>query len=187
MSMPTIHLTDQYFQPKIDLIQHLIQYSQNILLITAPAGGGKSAFAQFCLSHSTPQLKKHLLVITPTLSIETIMENIAKGFGMSWPQNGPLSSEAVQKIWTLFVDDAHLLSSDMLEALVRLVNFHQEPRRQLHLILLGEDKVVEQFSSNRITNLVGSYSTLIELGLPTYWSTTRIIINALHLLMQAEE
>lgn len=169
MSMPTIHLTDQYFQPKIDLIQHLIQYSQNILLITAPAGGGKSAFAQFCLSHSTPQLKKHLLVITPTLSIETIMENIAKGFGMSWPQNGPLSSEAVQKIWTLFVDDAHLLSSDMLEALVRLVNFHQEPRRQLHLILLGEDKVVEQFSSNRITNLVGSYSTLIELGLPTYW------------------
>lgn len=169
MSMPTVHLTEQYFQPKIDLIQHLIQYSQNILLITAPSGGGKSAFAQFCLSHSTPQLKKHLLMITPTLSIETMMESIAKGFGMSWPQNGPLSSEAVQKIWTLFVDDAHLLNADMLEALVRLVNFHQEPRRQLHLILLGEDKLIERFSSNRITNLVGSYSTLIELGLPVSW------------------
>ncbi len=169
MSMPTMHLAEQYFQPKIDLIQHLIQYSQNILLITAPARGGKTAFAHFCLAHPTPQLKKHLLVITATLSVETMMENIAKGFGMSWPQNGPLSSEAVQKIWTLFVEDAQLLSLDMLEALVRLVNFHQEPRRQLHLVLLGEDKLVDQFSQNRITNLVGSYSTVIELALPSNW------------------
>ncbi len=186
MSMPTIHLTEQYFQPKIDLIQHLIQYSQNILLITASKNGGKSAFAQFCFSQATPQLKKHLLVITPTLSIETMMENIAKGFGMSWPQNGPLSSEAVQKIWTLFVDDAHLLSPDMLEALVRLVNFHQEPRRQLHLILLGEDKLIEQFSSPRITNLVGSYSTLIELGLPTDWQKNISQIFSEPVLVKAE-
>lgn len=186
MSMPTVHLTEQYFQPKIDLIQHLIQYSQNILLITAPKVGGKSAFAQFCLSHSTPQLKKHLLTITPTLSIESMMENIAKGFGMSWPQSGPLSSEVVQKIWTLFVDDAHLLSHDMLEALVRLVNFHQEPRRQLHLILLGEDKLVEQFASNRITNLVGSYSTLIELGLPLDWQKNITQIFSEPVLVKAE-
>lgn len=169
MSMQMIHLIEQYFQPKIDLIQHLIQYSQNILLITAPAGGGKTAFAHFCLANASPQLKKHLLVITPELSVETMMENIAKGFGMSWPQNGPVSSEAVQKIWTLFVEDAHLLSPDMLESLIRLVNFHQEPRRQLHLVLLGEDSLVAQFSANRITNLVGNYSTVIELGLPSNW------------------
>lgn len=186
MSLPTIHLAEQYFQPKIDLIQHLIQYSQNILLITAPKGGGKTAFAHFCLAHSTPQLKKHLLVITQDLSVEKMMENIAKGFGMSWPQNGPLSSEVVQKIWTLFVEDAHLLSLDMLEALVRLVNFHQEPRRQLHLVLLGENKLVDQFSANRITNLVGSYSTVIELGLPVNWSQNSSQLFSQPVLINAE-
>jgi septal ring-binding cell division protein DamX len=186
MSLPTIHLAEQYFQPKIDLIQHLIQYSQNILLITAPKGGGKTAFAHFCLAHSTPQLKKHLLVITQDLSVEKMMENIAKGFGMSWPQNGPLSSEVVQKIWTLFVEDAHLLSLDMLEALVRLVNFHQEPRRQLHLVLLGESKLVDQFSANRITNLVGSYSTVIELGLPVNWAQNSSQLFSQPVLIKSE-
>lgn len=173
ISMPkpvsTIHLAEHYFQPKIDLIQHLIQYSQNILLILAPKKGGKTAFANFCLTHSTPELKKHFLLVTPDLSIESMMDNIANGFGMSWPPQEPSIHQAVQKIWTLFVDDAHLLSSDKLEALVRLVNFHQEPKRQLHLVLLGEDQLAQSFSSNRITHLVGSYSTIIELALPQNW------------------
>ncbi len=164
--MLTHHLAEHYFQPKIDLIEHLIQYSQNILLVTAKKGGGKTAFAHFCLAHKSPQLKKHLLSITPDISIENMMENIAKGFGMSWPQTGVASSDAVQKIWTLWIDDAQLLSLDKLEALIRLVNFHQEPRRQLHLVLLGDDKLVGQFLGHRITQLVGSYSTIIELDLP---------------------
>ena len=136
------------------------------MLVTAKKRGGKTAFAHFCLAHKSPQLKKHLLSITPDISIENMMENIAKGFGMSWPQTGVASSDAVQKIWTLWIDDAQLLSLDKLEALIRLVNFHQEPRRQLHLVLLGDDKLVGQFLGHRITQLVGSYSTIIELDLP---------------------
>ena len=50
--MLTHHLAEHYFQPKIDLIEHLIQYSQNILLVTAKKGGGKTAFAHFCLTFS---------------------------------------------------------------------------------------------------------------------------------------
>lgn len=165
-------LSEQYFQPKIDLIQHVIQYSQNIILITAAAGGGKTAFAHFCLNQDTPQLKKHLLIVTPTLSLESMMENIAEGFGMSWPKNSELVTEKVQKIWTLFVEDAHLLHVDMLEALVRLINFHQEPKKQLHLVLLGEEKLRDQFLKNTIINLVGNYSTVIELDLPKNWKNS---------------
>lgn len=171
MSMSSTQLIERYFEPKIDLIEHLIHYSQNILLVLAPQGGGKTVFADFCVDYPTPDLKKHLLEVSPSLSIEDMMEDIAKGFGMSWPSNdsAPQPNIAVQKIWTLFVDDAQLLTLDKLEALIRLVNFRQEPKRQLHLVLLGDDRLLTLFSADRIRHLAGSYSTIIELGLPRNW------------------
>ncbi len=149
------------------------QFSQNVLLIIAPHGGGKTTFLQHFLNKTTPALTKKSFTGLSQTTSEDILKKVALSFNISW--NGPHdlvnqvrtavaeNYSRTQTTWTLFVDDAHLLSNEQLQALVHLVNLDDEPRKQLRLVLLGEPSLELRLFSPEFTAVSHGKIYTIEL------------------------
>ena len=168
----TVFITPAW-QGQIELVTHLCQYSQNVLLVIAPLGGGKTTY----LSHLSTLLpvgtRQQILRADPALSSANWLNLIAEGFDV--PSQGiegtifnihTALEEAYdfnQAIWTLFVDDAHLLTNAQLQILLELVKFDVEPSKQLHLVLLGEPSLELRLFSPELADYVQGKLYTVEL------------------------
>lgn len=158
------------WQQHAELVTHLCQFSQNILLIIAPQGGGKTTFLQHCRKMSTSGLRKLVLTAKENQSAEALMQDILSGFELEWQgikmafqQVRTCVEEAAAKqiTWGLFIDDAHLLSNEQLKMLLHLMRFEAEPRKQLHLVFLGEPSLeLRLFSPEFASYLQGKLYTV---------------------------
>lgn len=136
------------WQQHADLLAHLCHFSQNILLVLGQAESGKSTFFENFLSAPGAGLKVCGLKANPEHTVEDILKEVATGFELNWENAASTTLEvksqaidAYQKAhetWMLMIDDAHLLDDMQLAGLLQLVQFNDEARQQLHLVLLGE-------------------------------------------------
>lgn len=156
-----------------ELVAHLGQFSQNILLVAAPKGGGKSTFLQHVIQIVTPNLRKISLQGGETTKAEELIQKVANQFKISWSgieatllQIRTVVAESYQRdrlTSCLFVDDAHLLTNDALQAVLKLVDFDVESNAQFHLVLLGESSLELRLFSPELSQLVQGKVYAIEL------------------------
>ncbi len=161
------------WQQHEELISHVSQFSQNILLIIAPQGGGKTTFLQHFLDKTTPELTKKSFSGHSQTTCEELLKKVALSFNLTWQGSHDLAKQVREAIeenalrsgttWTLFIDDAHLLSNEQLQALVQLVNFEDEPRKQCRLVLLGEPSLELRLFSPEFTAVSHGKIYTIEL------------------------
>lgn len=136
------------WQQHAELITHLCHFSQNILLVLGQAGSGKSTFFEHFLSAPGAGLKVCGLKANLDQTVEEILKEVATGFELNWENAASTTLEVktqaieayqrAHETWMLMIDDAHLLDDMQLAALLQLVQFNDEARQQLHLVLLGE-------------------------------------------------
>lgn len=158
------------WQQHAELVTHLCQFSQNILLVIAPPGGGKTTFLQHCRKLPAAGLRRLVLNAQEDQTAEDLMKEIVYGFDLEWQgiklafqQVRACVEEAANKqiIWSLFIDDAHLLSNEQLKMLLHLVRFEAQPQKQLHLVLLGEPSLeLRLFSPEFASYLQGKLYTV---------------------------
>lgn len=144
---PSILMTPAW-QEHAEMVKHFCQFSQNVLLIIAPQGGGKTTFLKHVLKKPVGKLRTHTINAESQTSVESLMRNVVKGFDLEWVELSAVIQQVQANIeedfyqqeitWALFVDDAHLLSNEQLQALISLVKYDDDSRKHLHLILLGE-------------------------------------------------
>lgn len=145
------------WQQHADLVVHLSQFSQNILLVIAPEQGGKSTFMAHLTQMSLPTLKRISITASAEDTMDSLMEKVANGFECAWDGMDPLIKQVQTTVdkacaercsVALLVDDAHLLTDQQIAALVQLISKEAESDRQLHLVLLGEPSLELRLFSN---------------------------------------
>ncbi len=156
-----------------EVIRHLSQLSQNVLLVIAPQDGGKTTFMQHMLDKRTPALHKMHLTAKAHTSVEAMLNQVVQSFGLDWhgvqqtrDDIHHLQFQGQSQhlgIWTLFVDDAHLLSNEQLQALVELINFEAQSINQMRLVLLGEPSLELRMFSPDFTAISNNRIYTIEL------------------------
>ncbi len=161
------------WQQHAELITHLCHFSQNILLILGQVESGKSTFFEYFTSQPNAGLKICTLSATLSGNVESLLQAVASGFALNW-ENAADTSLALRtkaiasyqlahETWVLIIDDAHLLSDEQIAALLQLVQFNEEARAQLHLVLLGESSLEARMFAPNLANYAQGKVYSIEL------------------------
>jgi DamX protein len=158
------------WQQHADLITHLSQFSQNLLLVTAPEQGGKSTFIAYLAQMSLPTLKRKVIQASAKDTTDSLMQKVAQAFECAWEGMDCLVNEIERAVETaceeqcsvvLLVDDAHLLSDQLIHSLLQLISSGGEEDAQLHLVLFGEPSLeLRLFSDHWNDRLQGKVYTI---------------------------
>ncbi len=160
------------WQQHEQLIEHLSKFSQNVLLMVAPYGAGKTTFLEHFLAKTTPSINKKHFTAKAHTNQEALLKEIVNSFGLSWQgmsqvrnQLQMVLEDAIdqEQTWLLFIDDAHLLSNEQLHTLLHLVHLEENSDKQLRLILLGEPSLEIRIFSPEFASLANGKIYTIEL------------------------
>lgn len=160
----------------LELMNHLCQFSQNIILITAPEMGGKTTLFKQFQKTTADQIKLIGVQAKEHSNLEELMQCIAKAFDGEVNEDSAafrLAQAAIQDSLethatvVLAIDDAHLLSDEQLHALFALVNFDSD-KKQLRLVFFGNPSLELRLFSQTFSQVVNGKIYTIELE---PWST----------------
>lgn len=158
------------WEKQIQLLGHLCQFSQNILVMLGEHSSGKSSFASLLSDYKIPGIHKILLRGKNINSPEQLMDEISKNYDNSNQaynfsgSNQPVGNDDLYgPTWTVLVDDADSLSVDTLRALLRLVDNKLPTKQQLHIILLADLGFEEVMQSEEIYEIIEDKVHPIEL------------------------
>ncbi|QAY57769.1 hypothetical protein EUZ85_28260 [Hahella sp. KA22] len=141
----------------IENLRHLIHFSERIVALTAPKGGGKSLLLQRLIELEGEALR--IVLLKPGLleGAEALVIQLATGLALPTVENNlstkVLLAEIMQScersfasgLRTLFIiDDAHELSDESLELLV--TRFNPEQSGAFGLLLVGQLQITQQLA-----------------------------------------
>ena len=137
------------WQQHIDVISHLCQFSQDMILATAPLGGGKTTFAHHFVRVATPKLQKVMIKAEKGSYLPHLFAQIMSAWGVVLDQEVDdivaMQTQMENRFveypipHVLLIDDAHLLDNQTLHELFKLfIVEYQTPPKPWHVMLLGE-------------------------------------------------
>ncbi len=163
----SVYLSASWLQHE-QVVSHLASLNQNIVLIIAPQEGGKTTFVQYLLSKENG-LQNRMLLANAHTSVEELLKQVAMSIGITWEnpqifvQDIHYLQESTAPAFALFIDDAHLLSNEQLQALIQLINPRAPASQQLRLVLLGEPSLELRLFSPEFTAIANGKIYTIEL------------------------
>ncbi len=142
---------------RLKLLQHLIQHSDQLLIVMADVGFGKTTF----LKQLTAQIDEHWKLIIPHSSPETseehLLTELAKSFGIR-PEGKThavlienirshvAAARYNQQLPVILMDDAHLLPFTTLRTLIELGVLGDPPTR-IRVVLFCEPQMSSLFAA----------------------------------------
>jgi len=138
---------------RLNLIEHLIQNSEQLLLILAEAGSGKTMLLRQLEKMPHEHWWSYALSSSPALSPETLLSNVLAKFHVK--QHGkpaPLLEESLRshiaktrlngQLPILLVDDAHLLPLATLKLIVDLaLKDHPGSQTRIRVVVFAEPQI----------------------------------------------
>lgn len=135
---------------RLNLIQHLIQHSGQLLLVLAELGYGKTALLTRLYASVNEHWWMHCLPANANLSPDALITNVLTAFGInqhkaSQPLMDNLRSHFAAtrykaKLPVLLIDDAHLLPLTTLKVLVELA-MQGEPLTRARVVIFCEPQI----------------------------------------------
>lgn len=146
----------------LNMLQHLTQYSEELLLVTGPAGSGKSALLEQYLSRADEDWKVCRVSAVETPDPGQLFIAAARCFGLHTDNvAGDALLDALrehlnhlQQTMTpvLVVDDADRLSDDALEIVVHLAELPGDHGKLVRVILFADSAILPRFDSARFAS-----------------------------------
>jgi DamX protein len=133
---------------KIDFIHRLIVHNNLLMLILAENAGGKTSFASLLNDSFAAQTKVLYLNANELANEASLNFEISNYLNMSSDQNLSSTVQRINQIkqsFVLIVDDAHKLSDDMLNCLIKLIN-EQDENASFNICLLADYSIVASIS-----------------------------------------
>jgi type II secretory pathway predicted ATPase ExeA len=173
---PRVLLKPGSWLEKIDFINHLILFNNELITVLSEKEGGKSSFAALLQANLDSQIKSVSIAAIPTCTKEDILREIVSKLHLNHDLYTDLSSIAAyinecKAHVLLIIDDAqHLPDSLIKEAILSIKN--QEDLSFFHLCFVSDHSIVSQ---NLDTLFFDKLVQAIELG-PLNESETRTYV-----------
>jgi DamX protein len=139
---------------RLDLIQHLIEYSGQLLLVTGEQGSGKTTLLKQLLRKASNLWRVCLIDGGPSVDARALVKRIGHAFGLQPQQLGGNEPnpyfellqaridayERSNLVPVLLVDDAHNLPPESLRLLFSLI-LADDQHAKLHVVLFAEPRI----------------------------------------------
>ncbi|HTP67870.1 MAG TPA: AAA family ATPase [Dongiaceae bacterium] len=152
-----LHLSAAY-QTALTTVLEGILYRKGLVMVTGPIGTGKTTLVHTALQMLTDVAKQNMfirsaLLFNPTLTRDEFLEMMLDDFEVSCPSTSkPKRLAALHQMLldtqrrggtaVLFIDEAHLLSSELLEEIRLLGNADTHHEKLLQIVLSGQPELV---------------------------------------------
>ena len=149
---------------RLDILLHLTQYGNEMLLVTGPQGSGKSTLMQHFLKKAPNNWKICNLDAHAKLDQEQLLYRLCHNLNLP-VEPGPLTTmttnvkrqldQLLARTQTVVIvlDDAHLLSNSVLVLLTELAKIkNQHSGSILRIVLFAEPQIKIQFASIELEN-----------------------------------
>jgi DamX protein len=142
---------------RINLIHHLLQNSEQLLLVLADEGRGKTTLINQVVATASEHWKIFTPASSPALSENALITTLLSAFNVR-PEGKPPAAlrETLRshiaatryngQLPVLLVDDAHMLPLETLSFLVRLV-MTGEPQTRMRVLLFCEPQITSVFAA----------------------------------------
>ena len=153
----------------------LLVQTKGIGLLTGKSGSGKSCIIRLLKESLNPALYRLIYLCHSSIGLHEFYTHLSTGLGL--PPRGRraamfrdvkeriFSLHASQKIHpVLILDEAHLLSHDILQEIRLLTNFEIDSVNALTVLLCGQESLLLAFGLSMLESLAGSITINIQLG-----------------------
>lgn len=146
----------------LDMLQHLLQYSEEILVLSGEVGSGKSLLLEKLAARADEQWLVCHLVCSESTGADSLFAQIAAclnlqaegdAAGMLDALCNQLSELQQHHFPVLLIDDAHNLSEDALEMTLHLAGLDGVKGKLLHLVMAGDKALNERLGEKRFSSL----------------------------------
>jgi general secretion pathway protein A len=146
-----LFLTDQHREALAGLTYAIVE-RKGFAALSGTAGAGKTTLLSWVLEKLPPEQVQSSVIINPTLTRDEFLEAAMLDFGIQdipaskanrlWVlQKFLTEGKRNDKISVLVIDEAHKLSSDLLEEIRLLGNFEASDQKLLQVILIGQPEL----------------------------------------------
>lgn len=147
------HFNIPAWQPQFQLIQHLTLYSNVLIGALGDKGAGKSVFLSELEAYLPSTILRSKIKATPDFDVHDLRQVLVDSFAInkSGLAKYNLATDFLRQLASrkqhclLIIDDAHLLSNDVLAALMSWVD-EQRTDVYLHFLLGGEPSLKDVFN-----------------------------------------
>lgn len=158
-----IHLTTQH-EGVLRRLEFAVLERRGYLVLTGEAGLGKTtalrALAQILVESNV----QSSVILTPTLTSSEFLELLMLNFGfkeipaskarrLKLLEDFLIRSDAAGRVSALIVDEAHLLSGELLEEVRLLGNFEGADRKLLQIVLAGQNELNDRLNLAQMWHL----------------------------------
>ena len=161
---------DEFFLPdppriqRLNMLYHLAQNSELLLIVTGERGSGKTSLLQHFIDMGDETWRSCVIDANAMLNPEQLLIQIAEGFGL--PQdsvNFGSGLEMLKKrlvemkrselISLLIIDDAHELPAASLTMLMKLSELSDANEGLLRIVLFSEPRLIELLNATAFTDV----------------------------------
>ena len=143
----------------LDMLQHLTQYSEELLLVVGAEGIGKSALLEKYLERSEDHWQLCRLNGEQGIDLNALFSRVAERFAVELASVEPeqllaalsqhLDSLLEQQLSVLVIDEAHVLSDDALEMVLHLAALEGEHGKLIRVLMFADSAIETRLASPR--------------------------------------
>src|SRR5208337_259882 len=183
-----LHLSEPH-QAALTSVLEGIFYRKGLVMITGPIGTGKTTLVHAALQLLTSKKMaiKSALLFNPTLSRDEFMEMMLEEFEVNCTSRSKakrlmalqqmlLDTQRSGGTSVLFIDEAHLLSSELLEEIRLLGNADAHQEKLLQIVLSGQPELLKIMNRIELSALQQRIAGRAHLR-PLNQEETRVYVN----------
>lgn len=159
---------------RLNMLQHMVRYSNLLLIVQGESGVGKTALMQRFIHNAEPNWQLCEVTANTMIDADQLLFQAAQGFGVrELPQNAAELQELLyariatfhrnEQIPVLLIDDAHLLPRDALLAIFNLVDAYVDDVNLLRVILFAEPQINKILNSKDVKVLAERVTHSMEI------------------------